>query len=67
MAFSVSFGTLLKAAFVGARTVNGPLPDRVLTRPAFLISETSVLNCGALEATWTMFLSCRASGAFDAA
>ena len=63
ISFSVAFGTLAKAALVGARTVNGPLPDRVLTRPAFLISDTSVLNCGAPEATWTMFCDVRAWGA----
>jgi hypothetical protein len=44
---SVAFGTLAKAASVGAKTVYGPLPSSVPARPAFRSSEESVLNCPA--------------------
>ena len=40
---------------MGANTVSGLLPERAPARPADLTSETSVLNCPAATAVWTMF------------
>src|SRR3954452_21587152 len=41
---TVPGGSLAKAASLGANTVNGPLPFRVLTRPAAFTAVTSVVN-----------------------
>merc|ERR1719424_2344046 len=38
------FGKLSKAASVGAKTVNGPLPDRTVARLAFVTAATRVLR-----------------------
>src|SRR3954466_4312348 len=54
---SVAFGTFAKAALVGAKTVSGPRADSALARPAFLTSETSVVNCGFAAAVWTIVMS----------
>ena len=51
-----AFGTLAKAASVGAKTVSFCLPDSAPARPADLTSFTSVLNWPAPTAVWTMFL-----------
>src|SRR5437764_2323884 len=40
---------------VGAKTVNGPLPSRVLTRPAAFTAATSVVWSFELTAFWMMF------------
>jgi hypothetical protein len=40
---TVPFGSLSKAAFVGAKTVKGPAPFNVSTRPAALTAATSVV------------------------
>jgi hypothetical protein len=48
--FSVAVGSLARAAFVGANTVSLLLPERALTRLAFLRRPTSVENCGSPEA-----------------
>ena len=40
---AVKAGSLAKAALVGAKTVNGPGPDSVSTRPAALTAATRVV------------------------
>ena len=55
-AASVFFGTFANAASVGAKTVNGPLPLRVVTRSARPSSDASVLKLPAATAVSTMFL-----------
>ena len=40
---TVPFGSFAKAALVGAKTVNGPSPSSVLTRPAAFTAATSVV------------------------
>jgi hypothetical protein len=40
----VPFGNALNAASVGANTVNGPLADKVSTKPAALIAATKVVK-----------------------
>ncbi len=47
-------GSFANAASVGAKTVNGPGPLRVSTRPAALTAVTSVLNWPAPTAVSTM-------------
>ena len=44
---------LAKAALVGAKTVKGPGPDKVATRPAACTWETSVDRVGSLIAAET--------------
>src|SRR6478609_2746783 len=51
----VPAGSFANAASVGAKTVNGPGPDRVSTRPAAFTAATSVLWSRELTAFWTMF------------
>ena len=41
---TVPAGSLSKAAFVGAKTVNGPVPLSVSASPAALTAATSVEN-----------------------
>ena len=48
------FFSFANAEFVGAKTVNGPLLDSVLTRPAFLTSETRVEKRASPAATTTI-------------
>ena len=50
------FGSSLKAALVGANTVNGPGPLKVSTRPACFTADTSVVRFFACEAFCTMVL-----------
>ena len=50
------FGSLAKAALVGANTVNGPGPYSVSTRPAAFTAATSVVWSFELTAFSTMFL-----------
>ena len=47
-------GSFAKAALVGAKTVNGPGPDRVSTRPAAFTAVTSVDRSGTPTAVATM-------------
>src|SRR5512143_3279677 len=65
-AFSVFFGTFANAASVGAKTVNGPLPESVPARPAALTSFTSVVNWPAETAVWTMFMLGFIAAGFEA-
>ena len=51
------FGSLANASSVGAKTVKGPVPDSVSTRPAAWTAATSVLNDPAPTAVWTMSIS----------
>ena len=53
---TVPFGSFSKAAFVGAKTVNGPGPDRVSTSPAALTAATSVVRFLAWDAFSTIVL-----------
>src|SRR5512139_3636427 len=53
---TVPAGSLANAASVGAKTVNGPLPWRVSTRPAAFTAATRVLKLSAPEATDTRSL-----------
>src|ERR1700722_20664794 len=53
---TVPAGSLLKAALVGAKTVKGPAPLRVSTRPAALTAATRVVWSLELMAFWTMVL-----------
>ena len=48
-------GSLPNAALVGAKTVNGPLPSRVSTRPAAFTAATRVVWSLELTAFWMMF------------
>ena len=48
------FCRFANAWFVGAKTVNGPLPESVEASPAFFTSETSVENCLFDAATCTI-------------
>src|SRR6185369_8023357 len=52
---TVPFGSLAKAALVGANTVNGPAPCSVSTRPAAFTAATSVVWSLELTAFWMMF------------
>src|SRR3954470_22957632 len=54
---SVPAGSAAKAASVGAKTVNGPVPWGVSTRPAALTAASSVLNEPASVAVSTMSLA----------
>jgi hypothetical protein len=54
-AVTVPSGSFANAASVGAKTVNGPGPDSVSTRPAAFTAVTSVLKLPASAATCTMF------------
>src|SRR5690606_8763764 len=54
---TVPAGRAAKASLVGARTVKGPAPDRVSTRPAALTAATSVVWSAELTAFSMMFLS----------
>ena len=47
---------MAKASLVGAKTVKGPAPARVSTRPAAVTAATSVLNLSSPTAISTMFL-----------
>jgi hypothetical protein len=49
-------GNLSKAAFVGAKTVKGPLLCKVSTRPAALTAATKVVWSLELTAFSTIFL-----------
>ena len=53
---TVPAGSCAKAALVGAKTVNGPLPDSVSTRPAALTAATSVVWSFELTALATIVL-----------
>ena len=53
---TVPAGSLAKASSVGAKTVKGPGPSRVSTRPAALTAATRVLWMGELTAFATMVL-----------
>jgi hypothetical protein len=53
---TVPGGNFAKAALVGAKTVKGPGPCRVSTRPAALTAATSVVWSLELTAFWIMFL-----------
>jgi hypothetical protein len=53
---TVPAGSLAKASSVGAKTVNGPAPSSVSTRPAAFTAATRVLWMGELTAFSTMFL-----------
>jgi hypothetical protein len=59
-AASVAGGSLLNAAFVGAKTVYGPRAVRALASFACLSSDTSVENCGSDAAVFVMFCVCAA-------
>ena len=50
---TVPLGSFAKAASVGAKTVNGPSPFRVSTRPATFNAAVSVLNEPLADATST--------------
>lgn len=52
---TVPFGNFAKAASVGAKTANGPLPLNVGARPVAFAADNSLLNCPALYAVSTMF------------
>ncbi|MNN53944.1 hypothetical protein D3C81_1687320 [compost metagenome] len=54
---TVPAGSLPKAAFVGANTVNGPLPCSVSTRPAAFTAATSVVWSAEFTALATIFLA----------
>src|SRR5215217_698218 len=54
---TVPAGSASKAALTGARTVKGPAPDRVSTRPAALTAATSVVWSAEFTAFSMMFLS----------
>src|ERR1700684_147458 len=54
--WTVPAGSLSKASLVGAKTVKGPGPDRVSTRPAALTAATRVVWSFELTAFWTMVL-----------
>ena len=56
------FGNLANASSVGAKTVNGPAPLRVSTRPAAFTAVTSVLNDPAATAVSTMSIGRRRRG-----
>ena len=43
------------ASFVGANTVNGPVPDKVGPRSAAVTASTRMLNCAFACAVCTMF------------
>ena len=51
---TVPLGSLANASSVGAKTVKGPFPLRVSTRPAALTAATSVLKLPAPTAVSTM-------------
>src|SRR3954464_7828993 len=53
---TVPAGSLPKAALVGAKTVNGPAPERVSTRPAALTAATRVVWSFEFTAFWTIVL-----------
>src|SRR4029453_15782130 len=55
-ASTVPFGSLAKAVLVGAKTVNGPGPCKVSTRPAAFTAATSGVGAFELAAFWMMFL-----------
>ena len=48
-------GNLAKASLVGAKTVNGPGPSSVETRPAALTAATKVVWSLEFTAFWMMF------------
>jgi uncharacterized glyoxalase superfamily protein PhnB len=50
----VPAGSCRNAASVGAKTVNGPLPDSVFTSPAAFTADTNVEKSGLLAAVSTM-------------
>ena len=50
-----AFGSAANAAFVGAKTVNGPAPESVPARSAAVTAVTSVARLGVATASWTMF------------
>ena len=54
---TVPAGNLANASSVGAKTVNGPLPFRVSTRPAGVNAAASVLNEPAATAVSSAFVS----------
>ena len=47
-------GSAANASLVGAKTVNGPLPERVLTRPPAVSAATRVERSGVATARPTM-------------
>ena len=51
---TVPAGNFANASLVGANTVNGPVPDNVVTRSAALTAATSVVKFGAAEALSTI-------------
>ena len=63
----VRFGAVpfsfVNAALVGAKTVYGPLAERVPTRPAFFTSVTRVENRWSLAATATIVFGAAARSA----
>ncbi|SHN52164.1 hypothetical protein SAMN05444395_101351 [Flavobacterium fryxellicola] len=48
-------GNLSKAAFVGAKKVNGPVPDKVSAKPAAVTAATNVVWSAEPTATSTTF------------
>src|SRR4249919_3649831 len=64
---SVPAGSAAKAASVGAKTVKGPLPWSVSTRPAALTAVSRVLNEPASVAVSTMSLAMASADADGAA
>src|SRR4051794_38816784 len=58
----VPAGSLAKASSVGASTVNGPVPFRVLTRSAAWTAATRVLNLPAPTAVSTRSFSAANAG-----
>jgi hypothetical protein len=54
---TVPGGSFAKASSVGAKTVNGPFPLRVSTRPAAVRAAVRVLKEPALTAVSTIFFS----------
>ena len=62
---TVPAGRRANAALVGAKTVNGPLPDSVSTRPAALTAATSVVWSFELTALATIVLFGIHGGAAD--
>src|SRR3569623_795821 len=53
---TVPFGSVAKAALVGANTVNGPGPDKVSTSPAAFTAATRVVWSFECIAFWTIVL-----------
>jgi hypothetical protein len=61
----VPLGSLSKAAFVGAKTVNGPAFDKTSINSAAFKAVTSVVWSGEPAAIFTMSFSDTSSFTFD--